>query len=79
MVLHLRETETFCTGVSKVTFAEMWGTPAGQDFNESGAVFALPPLPSFVQSPGIAVNQLLIDSFSSARLLHAMTQQGQLL
>lgn len=53
---------------NQLTFTEMRGTPAGEDLNEGRAVFALPPLPGLVQSPGIAVNQLLDNSFSPAGL-----------
>lgn len=54
--------------VSQLTLTKMRGTPGGQDLNEGGAVFAPPPLPGLIQSPGIAVNQLLIDSVSPAGL-----------
>lgn len=55
-------------GAKLHTLAEMRGASAAQDLNEGGAVFALPPLAGLVQSPGIAVNQLLTDSVSSASL-----------
>ncbi len=53
---------------SQLTLTEMRSTPAGEDVNEDGAVFALPALPGLVQSPGITVNQLFADSFSPASL-----------
>lgn len=60
-MLHIR-------AASQLTFTKMRGTPGGEDVNEDGAVFALPPLSCFVQSPGIAVNQLLTHSFSPVGL-----------
>lgn len=57
----------------------MRGTPAGQDVDEDSAVCALPPLPGLVQSPGIAVNQLLTNSFSPAGLHQAATYKVKLL
>lgn len=54
--------------VSQLTLTEMRGTPGGEDLNEGGAVFAHPPLPGLIQSPGVAVNQLLTDSLSPAGL-----------
>lgn len=53
---------------SKLTLTQMGGTSCGEDFNEDGAVFALPPLPGLIQSPGITVNQLLTYSLSPASL-----------
>lgn len=52
----------------QLTLTEMRGASAGEYLNEGGAVFALPPLPGLIQSPGIAVNQLLTDSISPASL-----------
>lgn len=52
----------------QLTLTEMRGASAGEYLNEGRAVFALPPLPGLVQSPGIAVNQLLTDSIGPARL-----------
>lgn len=53
---------------NQLTLTEMRGTPGGEDLDEGGAVFALHPLPGLIQGPGIAVNQLLIDSVSPAGL-----------
>lgn len=53
----------------------MKGTPGGEDVDEGGAVFALPPLSGLVQSPGIAVNQLLTNSFSPTGLWQRQTEQ----
>lgn len=50
------------------TLAEVRGASAAQDLNEGRAVFALPALAGLVQSPGVAVNQLLTDSISPASL-----------
>lgn len=60
---------------SQLTLTEMRGAPGGEDLNEGGAVFALPPLPGLVQSPGVAVNQLLTDSLSPAGLWWRQTGQ----
>lgn len=54
--------------MSHVTFPEMRSAPGAEDLNEDRAVFALPALAGLVQSPGIAVNQLLANSFSPAGL-----------
>lgn len=54
--------------VCQLTLAEMGAASGGEDFNKGGAVFALPPLASLVQSPGIAVDQLLRNPFSPAGL-----------
>lgn len=56
-----------------LTFAKVGATSRGQNFDEDGAVLPLPPLPSLVQSPGIAVNELLRYPFSPAGLCHAET------
>lgn len=56
-----------------LTFAKVGATSCGQDFDEDGAVLALPPLSSLVQSPGITVNELLTDPFSPASLCWAET------
>lgn len=50
------------------TLTEMRGASVAEDLNEGRAVFALPPLAGLVQGPGIAVNQLLTHSISSASL-----------
>lgn len=47
----------------------MRGASAAEDLDEGRAVFAFPAFAGLVQSPGIAVNQLLRDSFSSASLM----------
>lgn len=50
------------------TLAEMRETPSSEDLDEHGAVFALPTLPSLIQSPCITINQLITHSLSPARL-----------
>lgn len=55
------------TGITQ-TLAEMRETPGSEDLDEHGAVFAFPTLPSLIEGPCIAINQLVTHYLSSARL-----------
>lgn len=61
----------------KQTLTEMRETPGSEDLDEHGAVFALPTLPSLVQSPRITVNQLITHSLCPAGLSATQTQAVQ--
>lgn len=61
----------------KQTLAEVRETPGSEDLDEHGAVLPLPALASLVQSPRIAVNQLITHCLCPAGLWATQAQGGQ--